>query len=64
MSAKAPVTQERRNGPTPHGGAYSIAYYRGRDGSPVPKDQATAVELVEFTESGDQVFRTYLEKTG
>jgi hypothetical protein len=40
---------ERHDGPTPNGGAYSIAYYRA-DGS---------MEIVEFTAAGVELHRTY-----
>ena len=46
MAAKAP---ERREGPTPNGGAYSIAYYHD-DGR---------MEIVEFDAADKAIHRTY-----
>jgi hypothetical protein len=46
MPAKSP---ERRDGPTPNGGAYSILYTHD-DGS---------MEIVEFTADGTELMRTY-----
>ena len=46
MAAKPP---ERREGPTPNGGAYSIAYYLA-DGS---------MEIVEFDAKDQAIHRTY-----
>jgi hypothetical protein len=48
MAAKPP---ERHDGPTPNGGAYSIAYFRD-DGS---------MEIVEFDADGKEIHRTYGE---
>ena len=45
------IQAERIEGPTPNGGAYALAY-RGDD----------FMEIVEFDSSGNQVFRTYLER--
>jgi hypothetical protein len=57
-----PITSERRDGPTPNGGAYSIAYFLNRRGGPATKDRAAAVEIVEFSAAGEEIFRTYLER--
>lgn len=46
---QAPKPPERREGPTPNGGAYSLLY-RHDDGS---------MEIVECDAGGNQVFRTY-----
>jgi len=52
-------TSERRDGATPNGGIYSIAYYRDADGTPTTKDQAAEIEIVEYAADGREVFRTY-----
>lgn len=49
---------ERINGPTPHGGVYAVAFF-SRDGIPVAKSEATAVEIVEYDAQDGEVFRTY-----
>lgn len=49
---------ERIKGPTPHGGVYAVAYF-SRDGIPVAKSEATAVEIVEYDAQDGVVFRTY-----
>lgn len=48
MAAKEP---ERREGPTPNGGAYSIAYFRDNGD----------MEIVEFDANDREIFRTYLK---
>lgn len=47
------------DGPTPHGGAKAIAYFRDADGNPSPKERAAQVEIVELDAAGEQVFRTH-----
>lgn len=41
-------TEERRDGPTPNGGVYSIAFFRDKAWNPVAKEEATQVEICEF----------------
>lgn len=53
-------TSERQDGPTPNGGTYSIAYWQDAQGRPVEKAEAVAAEVIEFTDDGQQVFRTYM----
>lgn len=48
----------RTEGPTPNGGAYAIARFT-RDGAPAPKEQADAVEVVEYDAAGREIHRTY-----
>jgi hypothetical protein len=62
MGLNAAKTQERIDEPTPNGGEYSIAYYRAADGSPVAKQSASSIEVVEFDGFDRQIFRTYLER--
>ena len=59
---QAPITSERRDGPTPHGGAYSIAYFRDKRGAPTTKERAASVEIVEHSAAGDEIARTYFER--
>lgn len=54
-------TEERRDGSTPHGGAYSIARFSDYRGQPVPKAKAVWVEILEFDRAGNCIFRTYGE---
>lgn len=53
------ITEERSNGPTPHGGAYSIAYYRDAAGNPASKEVAAQVEIVEYDSRDNVIWRTY-----
>ena len=55
------ATSERREGPTPAGGAYSIAHWFDADGTPCPRELATEVEIIEYDAQDAQVFRTYGE---
>lgn len=48
---------ERSDGPTPYGGAYSTAIF-SRDGKPATKEEATAVEIIEYAEDGTELMQT------
>lgn len=50
--------ENRIDGPTPNGGAYAVAYY-SKEGQPVDREQATEVEICEFDQAGNCLFRTY-----
>ena len=50
---------ERKNGKTPRGGAYSIAYYLDNSGNPVDKKKAKRVRIVEYSKSGKRLGTTY-----
>ena len=52
------ATSERHVGKTPNGGVESVAYFKDADGNPVDKEEATAVEIVEFDGDGKVVRRT------
>lgn len=49
----------RREGPTPNGGVYSIAYYSKADGTPCPRKESENVEIVEFDKDGNRIMSTY-----
>jgi len=51
-------TSERREGPTPNGGAYSIAYFRDERGVPTTKDRARSVEIIEYGVEGEAIHST------
>ncbi len=59
-----PETSERREGPTPRGGAYSIAYWQDGNGNPTTKDKAKAVEIAEFDLQDQEIARTYARLGG
>ena len=50
--------QVLREGPTPAGGAYSIASYLDANGQPVVKGDAASVEIVEFDDAGGAIAHT------
>ncbi len=52
-------TSERIEGPTPAGGAYLIAQYSARDGSPATKANAYNAEVTEYAADGTELSRTY-----
>lgn len=56
---EVPATSERKDGPTPNGGAYSIAYFQNEKGEATTKDKATRMEIVEFSKAGIELHRTY-----
>jgi len=51
-------TSERREGPTPNGGAYSITYYRDARGVPTTRDRARSVEIIEYDVEGEAIHST------
>ena len=50
---------ERIDGPTAHGGAYGIVYYRDHRGNPVPKEWAVGHELHVHDEDGKLLSRHF-----
>lgn len=58
MADKPLPHQMRREGPTPAGGAYSIASF-SFNGNPCPPDKADGVEITEYAQDGAVVLRTY-----
>jgi hypothetical protein len=56
--AAEPIMFERRDGPTPNGGAYSTAQY-SRTHVPCAKEDATEVEIIEYTADGQEIMQTY-----
>lgn len=57
------MADERINGPTPAGGDYAIASFF-RDGVDVPKEEATEIEITEYSADGRVLKRTYGNRTG
>ena len=55
----ADKTSKRINGATPNGGSYAIAYFRDKDGQPCSESKAVRIEIVEYTDKGDEICRTY-----
>jgi hypothetical protein len=53
------ASSERRDGPTPAGGAYSVANFRDTEGNPCPKSEARQVEIIEYRPDGTEIQRTY-----
>ena len=49
---------EKRKGPTPCGGAYSVAYYLDKNRNPVDRKNAVFVIVCEYDESGNLLFET------
>lgn len=56
-------TQERNDGPTPSGGAYSVAYWQDEQGAPCEKDKAVACEVVEYDAKDKAIARIYAKLT-
>lgn len=50
--------QEHRQGPTPSGGAYSIASYFDANGDPIAKADASSVSIVEYDADGGRLRET------
>lgn len=54
------ATSKRVEGPTPTGAAYAIIFYQDEEGEPIEATAATHAELIEYTQEGLHVFRTYV----
>ena len=52
---------ERINGRTPHGGAYSVAYFTDDKGNRCDKASARHMEIVEYNDKDVVVARTYAD---
>jgi hypothetical protein len=57
--APVPVTSERREGPTPNGGAYSEIIYLDDNMNLVDKTEATQAEILEYNDANQVIQRTY-----
>ena len=54
-----PRTTETRQGKTPSGGDYSVAYFYDKDGKPCPKAKAKSVNIVEYSQDGERLNEAY-----
>ena len=54
-----PRFTERRDGTTPSGGDYSIAYYYNEEGLPCEKQDADFVNIIEYKTGGIRVNEHY-----
>jgi hypothetical protein len=52
---------ERKDGKTPNGGDYSVAYYLDGSGNPVDKSKAKQMRIIEYTKDGKAIYSTYGE---
>ena len=52
------MTSERRDGPTPAGGAYSVAVWMDERGEVAAKDAATHCVVTEYTAEGKWLAET------
>ena len=50
---------ESHIGPTPHGGAYSTAYYYDEDHNPCKREDAWYMNIVEYTIDGERISEVY-----
>jgi hypothetical protein len=57
-STQEEETSERVDGPTPAGGAYSVAYFSDKGGKPCGKSSASRIDIVEFDRRGNELLRT------
>lgn len=55
-------TSNRVEGPTPHGGAYSIAYFLDELHKPCPKPDASFVRVIEYAKDGTEVASTMMKR--
>ena len=55
-----PIGVEVNLNNTPNGGVFSVAFFTNDDGVPVPKEDATSVEIHECDENGISIYRTYM----
>ncbi|MDI6893804.1 MAG: hypothetical protein QME70_04190 [Bacillota bacterium] len=53
------VKVERKDGPTPAGGAYAVAVYMDDEENVVDKSVATRVVITEYDERGERLRETW-----
>jgi hypothetical protein len=53
------MTSKRFDGPTPNGGAYSIAVWIDRRGNAVTKEEAVEVAITEYAADGTRLAETF-----
>ncbi len=56
-----PRFTETHYGKTINGGAYSVAYYYDKEGSPCRKAEAVSVNIVEYSNKGERINETYAQ---
>lgn len=56
-----PRYTETHYGRTPNGGDYSIAYYYDKDGNPCRKNEASAVNIIEYSKEGHRINENYAQ---
>ena len=54
-----PRFTETEYGPTPSGGAYSVAYYYDKDGNPCKKADAVRLNIIEYSAEGKRINEVY-----
>ena len=59
VMTRDPRFTETHYGPTPSGGAYSVAYYYDEEGMPCRRETATSVNIIEYSEEGYRINETY-----
>ncbi len=59
-----PGHSERADGPTPNGGAYSVAYFRDASGNPCTKDESYSMEIREYDDWDRDVGGVYMTTIG
>lgn len=57
---------ERKDIPTPNGGAYSVVYYYDEEGNPCQKINAKKIQIVEYTKNGERIMERngFMGKSG
>jgi hypothetical protein len=53
------LSGERREGPTPAGGAYSLAFYLDERGILVEREVASEIRIVEYDKNGNRLAETF-----
>ena len=50
---------KRIDEPTPNGGAYSVIYFKDKDGNPCSESAAKHFEIIEYDENNEPIMHTY-----
>lgn len=56
-----PGTFSANNGPTPHGGVKTVAYFYDKDGNPCEEGNAAKIQILEFDASDVCIFSLIAE---
>ena len=59
-----PKTSRRIDGDLPSGAAYAWLHFKAGDGTPTTEDQASRIEIIEYSKSDKPITITFFDTAG